>query len=585
MRSIGEVTAAIASIRSLTWRQWLVGIVALAIVIAPLPRLYGATATSMEEGSILEYATLTLHGSVPTKDYWTEYGPLNVYVPTVAFAVTGPSVPVERTVGLLYRAVLILAQFSLLRRFSRRGAWIGALLSWFAIAPFGLMAYSLIGGLGCTLAGLALLTSALDRDPPSTRALIAAGIAYGVGLGFRPDLVLVAVLPASILLWRRRSTLRPLLVSAGATIAVPYGILLGTAGFSNVVRCLLIDPLIHLRAGRALPVPPSFTLVGEYFTRVTAYSDALTGHNWLGAQASVQIAEFFWVMMAIGVVLILSIIGPLRSRDRRWVALAIAALLLASDFLQRTDLSHMRQVGCVWLAVAPTATMVILRKRFTQREVTISWATVGLSLIVFLVAPVQVVLGFTNLFHAAPHQRDNRTVVVSHEGRTVPTGSWIEAAFMHQIVNEVSHHSHAGESFFEGPVDLRFTNYNEPILYWMEPQLRPSTYYLEMNPGISNTATSGLAAEVGNADVIVLSKRFVAFTEPNASTHPGSNAPNIVIAQHFCFQISNPYYVLLTKVHGRELDPQRMPKHDVLRVGNHLEARCSALQPLTSSSH
>ena len=259
MRSIGEVTAAIASIRSLTWRQWLVGIVALAIVIAPLPRLYGATATSMEEGSILEYATLTLHGSVPTKDYWTEYGPLNVYVPTVAFAVTGPSVPVERTVGLLYRAVLILAQFSLLRRFSRRGAWIGALLSWFAIAPFGLMAYSLIGGLGCTLAGLALLTSALDRDPPSTRALIAAGIAYGVGLGFRPDLVLVAVLPASILLWRRRSTLRPLLVSAGATIAVPYGILLGTAGFSNVVRCLLIDPLIHLRAGRALPVPPSFT--------------------------------------------------------------------------------------------------------------------------------------------------------------------------------------------------------------------------------------------------------------------------------------------------------------------------------------
>ena len=577
MRSIGEVTAAIASIRSLTWRQWLVGIVALAIIIAPLPRLYGATATSMEEGSILEYATLTLHGSVPTKDYWTEYGPLNVYVPTVAFAVTGPSVPVERTVGLLYRAVLILALFSLLRRFSRRGAWIGALLSWFAIAPFGLMAYSLIGGLGCTLAGLALLTSALDRDPPSTRALIAAGIAYGVGLGFRPDLVLVAVLPASILLWRRRSTLRPLLVSAGATIAVPYGILLGTAGFSNVVRCLLIDPLIHLRAGRALPVPPSFTLVGEYFTRVTAYSDALTGHNWLGAQASVQIAEFFWVMVTIGVVLALSILGPLRSKDRRWIALAVGALLLSSDFLQRTDLSHMRQVGCVWLAVAPTATMVILRKRFLQRETTVGWATVGLSLIVFLVAPVQMGMGFTDLLRGAPHQFHNRTVFVSHEGRTAPTGSWIEAAFMHQILNEVSHHARPGDRFFEGPVDLRFTNYNEPILYWMEPQLRPSTYYLEMNPGISNTATSGLAAEVRNADVVVLSKRYVSFNEPNSSTRPGSNAPNVEIAQHFCFQISNPYYVLLTKVGGRILDPSTMPKREVLRVGNHLEARCSAL--------
>jgi hypothetical protein len=583
MRSIGEVTAALASIRSLTWRQWLVAIFALAIFVAPLPRLYGATATSMEEGSILEYATLTLHGSVPTKDYWTEYGPLNVYVPTVAFAITGPSVPVERTLGLAYRAVLIAALFSLLRRFSRRGAWICALLSWFAIAPFGLMAYSLIGGLGFTLAGLALLTRALDSDPPPALELVGAGVAFGVGLGFRPDLILVAALPAIVLLWRRRRTLRPLLLSTGATIAVPYGILLATAGLHNVLRCLFIDPLIHLRAGRALPVPPSFSLVGEYFTRVTAYSDALTGHNWLGAQASVQIAEFFWVMVAIGVVLILSIVGPLRSRDRRWIALAVAALLLASDFLQRTDLSHMRQVGCVWLAVAPTATMVILRKRFTHREVTVGWATVGLSLIIFLVAPVQVVLGFTDLFRAAPHQRDNRTVVVSHEGRTVPTGSWIEAAFMHQIVNEVSHHSRPGQLFFEGPVDLRFTNYNEPILYWMEPQLHPSTYYLEMNPGISNAASSGLAAEVRNADVVVLSKRYVAFNEPNSSTRPGSNAPNVVIAQHFCFQISNPFYVVLTKVHGRVLDPTAMAKRDVLRVGNHLEARCSAVGPRPSS--
>lgn len=575
LRSIGGVVA-LPRVRTIPWRRGLVGLLLLALLLLPMRQLFGATATSMEEGSIVEYATLTLHGATPMKDFWTEYGPLNVYVPTAAFAVTGPSVTVERTLGLGYRLVLLASIVSLLRRFSRRGAWIGAAICWVAIAPFGLMAYSFFGGLAFALASLACTTRALDHEEPDRRFLLAGGIAAGIALGFRPDLFFVVAIPTAVLCWRRRGVLRPLLAATGATLVLPYGVLLATAGFSNVVRCLLVDPLVHLRAGRALPLPPSFAVVGEYFNRVTSYSAALQGKSWLGAQAAVQIAEFFWVIVAVGLLLLATLVGPLRTRDRRWIALAVTALLLSSDFLQRADLSHLRQVGCVWLAIAPVALSVVLKRRTTSPTTVITWGAVGLCLLVFLVAPVQMGQAYTSLFGRLPAQRHDATIFVSHAGRTVPTGSWIEAAFMGQIVHAAERIAHPGSTLFEGPIDLRFTNYNEPILYWLLPNLRPSTYYLEMNPGISNTATSGLAAQVRNASELILSKRYTSFDEPNASTKPGWNGPNVVVEQHFCWVLSNPYYALLRRVRGALLDPATMPAADVVAIGNHLEARCSA---------
>ena len=55
-----------------------------------------------EEGSLLEYPVLALHGKLPTISYQSVYGPANAWVPAAAMWLFGISVNVERGVGLLY---------------------------------------------------------------------------------------------------------------------------------------------------------------------------------------------------------------------------------------------------------------------------------------------------------------------------------------------------------------------------------------------------------------------------------------------------------------------------------------------------
>ncbi|MEI6454482.1 MAG: hypothetical protein WCO31_07800, partial [Actinomycetes bacterium] len=149
------------------YQKYLLGIFAAVVLLAPLPKLYAQPSASMEEGSLLEYPSLALHGEIPTKAYWTEYGPLNVWTPAAAYAIAGTSVPVERTVGLLYRVGLLLALFAILRRWSRRAALASVLICWLLLSSFGLMAYSWIGGLAALLAAIAFAREIPHRPQQS----------------------------------------------------------------------------------------------------------------------------------------------------------------------------------------------------------------------------------------------------------------------------------------------------------------------------------------------------------------------------------------------------------------------------------
>ncbi len=546
-----------------------------ALLLVPLPQMFHMPATSMEEGSIVEYATLTLHGSVPTKDFWTEYGPLNVYVPTVAFAAIHPSINVERTVGLLYRMVLVAGVYWLLRRHSKRGAWIGAALSWCTIAPFGLMAYSWVGGLGFALFGLAALTAALDRDPPHRNLLLLSGASYGIALGFRPDLIFMVSIPATILLWRRRDALKPLLLAFGVAL-LPYLYFVATAGVGNVVRNLVIDPLFHLRAGRALPVPPSFTTISEFFTKVSSLTYL---HRAIGGPIAGQVALFFWLMVAGLVVTVATIVGPRRVKDKRWIAVVAAVALLTSNFLQRADFSHFRQVGTFWLAVVPVAIALLLRQRCRSIPRVVGTSAALLVVIGSLVATTMWTQPYLELL--TPGGKADGMVArhsIHVNGRSIPIDDSNRAVLMRRAAEAVALLSVPGQTLFEGPNDLRFTNYNEPIFYWFEPQLKPSTYYLEMNPGIANTIDSGLAQQVDRAHWVILSQVYQRFSEPNTSIVPGSPAPNVVITHHFCAVDSTPYYSVLEHLpSGQTTNPLvEMPSHRVW-IGMQYVTRCEAL--------
>ena len=546
-----------------------------ALLLVPLPQMFRMPATAMEEGSIVEYATLTLHGSVPTKDFWTEYGPLNVYVPTVAFAAVHPSINIERTVGLLYRVVLVGGVYWLLRRHSKRGAWIGAAISWCTIAPFGLMAYSWVGGLGFALVGLAALTSALDRDPPHRNLLLLSGASYGIALGFRPDLILVVAIPAAILLWRRRFTLKPLLLAFGVAM-LPYLYFIATAGFGNAFRNLVIDPLFHLRDGRALPLPPSFTTISEFFTRVSSLAYL---HRVFGGPLAGQVALFFWLMVGGLIVIVATVLGRRRVKDKRWIALVAAVALLTSNFLQRADFSHFRQVGTFWLPVVPVAVALLLRQRCRSMPRVVGTSAALLVVIGSLVATTLWTQPYVELL--TPGGKADGLVsrhTIHINSRSIPIDDSLRALMMHRAGEVVAVLAVPGQTLFEGPSDLRFTNYNEPIFYWLEPKLKPSTYFLEMNPGISNTKDSGLAQQVDQAHWVILSEVYKRFSEPNTSIVPGSDAPNVVLTHHFCAVDSTSYYSVLEHLPpGQTTNPLlQVPDNRVL-IDQQYVTRCEAL--------
>jgi hypothetical protein len=91
-----------------------------------------------------------------------------------------------------------------------------------------------------------------------------------------------------------------------------------------------------------------------------------------------------------------------------------------------------------------------------------------------------------------------------------------------------------GDRLFVGPGDLRLTPYSEAFLYYLLPELDPATRYIEMDPGVADAAGSGLAEDLASADVVILSRVWDAWVEPNDSRIVGSDEPVRVLEEQFC---------------------------------------------------
>ncbi|MEI7547803.1 MAG: hypothetical protein WCK21_07070, partial [Actinomycetota bacterium] len=101
-------------------------------------------------------------------------------------------------------------------------------------------------------------------------------------------------------------------------------------------------------------------------------------------------------------------------------------------------------------------------------------------------------------------------------------------------IGELAALSKPGQRLFVGPADLRRTVYDDPFFYHLFPELTPATYFIELDPGIANSPGSRLAADVQSADWLVLTNFWTGWREPNTSVDNGSDAPNQVVADHFC---------------------------------------------------
>ena len=90
------------------------------------------------------------------------------------------------------------------------------------------------------------------------RCVLLAGVLAGLALTYRPDLVVAVAWCSAWLLWRHPPTRRPVLLGAVVGL-VPMWVHLAMAGPAKAFQGMVIDPVFHLRAGRELPRPPSWS--------------------------------------------------------------------------------------------------------------------------------------------------------------------------------------------------------------------------------------------------------------------------------------------------------------------------------------
>lgn len=123
---------------------------------------------------------------------------------------------------------------------------------------------------------------------------------------------------------------------------------------------------------------------------------------------------------------------------------------------------------------------------------------------------------------------------VHHAGRVFYLGSEPAARDAQLLVDDLRDLATPGDLLFVGTADLRKTPYSDAYLYFLLPDLVPSTYYIEMDPGMANAEGSGLADDVASSDWLILSHVWDAWDEPNDSRELMSDDANRVVREQFC---------------------------------------------------
>ena len=123
---------------------------------------------------------------------------------------------------------------------------------------------------------------------------------------------------------------------------------------------------------------------------------------------------------------------------------------------------------------------------------------------------------------------------VSRDGRRFYLGDFGPYLASRDVIADLDRLSKPGERLLVGPSDLRRTWYSDAFFYYMFPELTPSTYFIEMDPGLANAPGSRLASEVASSDWVILTGFWDGWREPNSSMDFGSDEPNQVLRDNFC---------------------------------------------------
>lgn len=516
------------------------GIILVAFLI-PLRGLLRTQGPPMEEGFMLVFPERVLKGDLPSRDFLHLYGPGGLWALAGWFKVFGTTLITERLFGLLQQMAIVFGVFGIARYWGRIIAVLGALASAVIIIPaIGLTALAWVGAVGFGLLGLlaGLEARRATDDRRAGRLAIVAGVLLGLALLFRLDLVLAIGLGLILLLrGMDRARVRRLLVGLAGGVSL-YIVELATSGPGHVVRGIILDPIVYLRGGRRLPIPPSWNHLDGFLQR----AGDLEQLSWPVPAPTTAQQLFFWFFVLLGAVAILLAVAVwLFRRDKgsfRARALIVVALFsvgLLPQGLQRVDSTHFAWVGCVPLGFLPVALFEVARRRWPRA------GTRGLALasggsvlaLLFFVLPYFTFRWYSD--YSLQSVGVHRTAhIIERNGRVFYYGKKDRADAAQLVIDKAARISKPGDRLFVGPKNLRKTPYSDAFIYYLLPELTPATYYIEMDPGVANAKGSRLASDLASADVVILSSIWDNWSEPNDSRDVGSRKPEEVLRRDFC---------------------------------------------------
>jgi hypothetical protein len=489
-----------------TFRKIFVCAVVILIVLVPLWADFEHTAAPMDEGSLLVYPELMLKGEVPYRDFETFYGPGNLWVLSAVYAVSNPNIFVERAVGLAYRILILAAIFMIVQRWSIPLAVGCTFLAGMFILPSLLAAYAWMGGMVCCLWSIWMIAA-----PESKWRALGGGILAGSALLFRPDLgpaVIASALPLFLLM---RFAQRRYYVVGAFVALLPLAGLTLLASPRELLNNLLLFPLVANPA-RHLPLfSADAYLICLFFVHIAAaVANVIAGAAAVYAKRS----------------------DP---GSRVLLALALFGLGLTHQAAQRIDLLHVICAAFISISMLPLSVFLLLRLNARTTMSPRKDAILATTMVVIFVDAFvpEISLYFRHEFVNAFQNETPKAVFIAEHGRSFPVPSDQMAVALAKMFDRLDALASPGDRLFVGPADLRRTNRNDTFIYHMMPQLRPSTYFLEMNPRSANRPNSRLAEDVASADWLVLDHVLDAWSEQNESIKCGSDRPMRVVEQQF----------------------------------------------------
>lgn len=508
------------------------------VIVAPLRGLYLAIGSTMEEGFMLVFPERVLKGDVPNVDFLHLYGPGSLDVLAATYWAFGTSLEVERTVGLVQHLGIITAIWTLTRAWGRGIALVSALVcTMIVLTPIGLTALAWNGGVAFGLWSVVFALRARHSARP-TRWWLGAGVLGGLALSYRPDLAVAVVLGLGWLLWSERARWK-YLVLGGVIGLLPMWVHFAVAGPRAAFQGMLFDPVVELRPGRELPMPPSWNRV-EGALQVIGENVA----PWWGLPAPRASQQLFLWFVALPIaafgVLAVGVVAHRRAplpRTRVLVAASLFGVGLLPQALQRPDSAHLAWVSMVTFALVPVAVLEIIgRRRATWTPLArTTGIAAAMALTLLVLCPFYTYRPY--LFHVRQTIGDAPVgLVVSRGDRWFPIGDVRTSIATQEVIDDLDRLSTPGQRLLVGPVDLRQTAYSDVFFHHLFPDLDPATYYIEMDPGLANTEGSSLPDDVASADWLILTRFWSGWIEPNTSIVFGPDDANVVVEEQFCLR-------------------------------------------------